>query len=75
MVGGAKYDILRGEIQPTIYFPSTGGSVDFELRTASGPTTFIPAVRAAVNGVDSNLPLIGVQTQKESIDNRLIQGV
>src|SRR5690348_1171290 len=69
VVGDAKYDSLRDEIQPTMYFPMAGGGAEFELRTASDPHALIPAVRDAANRLDSNLPLVGMQTQSEIIED------
>ncbi|HEX5412252.1 MAG TPA: ABC transporter permease [Terriglobia bacterium] len=73
VVGDAKYDSLREEIQPTMYFPMAGGGAEFELRTASDPHALIPAVRDAANRLDSNLPLVGIQTQSEIIEERNTQ--
>jgi len=73
VVGDAKYDSIREEVQPTMYFPMAGGGAEFELRTASDPHALIPAVRDAANRVDSNLPLVGVQTQSEIIEVRNTQ--
>jgi predicted permease len=69
VVGDAKYDSLRDEIQPTMYFPMAGGGAEFELHTASDPHALIPAVRDAANRLDSNLPLVGVETQSEIIED------
>ncbi|HET7214662.1 MAG TPA: ABC transporter permease [Terriglobia bacterium] len=69
MVGDAKYDGLREAVQPTVYFPMSGGGAEFELRTASNPGAFIPAVRDVANRLDSNVPLVGVQTQSEVIED------
>ena len=71
VVGDTKYDTLRGEMQPTVYFPMPDGSAEFELRTASDPTALIPLVRDAINHLDNNLPLVDAQTQTESIESLL----
>ncbi len=49
VVGDAKYNSLRREIKPTFYSPNIGGEAFFELRTATDPTSMVPAVRNIVN--------------------------
>lgn len=73
LVNDAKYNDLRREVNPTIYSPSSGGGVSFELRTAGDPSAMIPAVREAVSKLDANLPLTDVQTQSKQIDSLLFQ--
>ena len=73
VVNDAKYDSLRREINPTTYAPNSGGGVSFELRTSGEPTAIVPAVREAVNNLDSNLPLTHVETQSKHIDELLYQ--
>jgi predicted permease len=73
VVRDARYDSLRREVSPTTYVPSSGGNVNFELRTAISSSSIIPAVRAAVNEFDSNLPIFYIRTQSESIDQLLFQ--
>ncbi len=71
VVGDAKYDNLRTEIQPTAYVPLTNGVAHFEVRTAGNPAGLIAAVRKAVRELDPNLPLFDVKTQTEQIDQLL----
>lgn len=73
VVRDARYDSLRREVSPTTYVPSSGGNVNFELRTAISSSSIIPAVRGAVNEFDSNLPIFYIRTQSESIDQLLFQ--
>jgi macrolide transport system ATP-binding/permease protein len=73
VVGDTKYSELRREIKPGMYFPLTGNSLHFELLTAMNPTSFIPAVREIVSGVDRNLPLFEVMTQSDQEDRMLFQ--
>ncbi len=73
VVGDTKYNNLRREIHPTVYFPKTGGGAYFELRTASDPAALIPAVRDLVKRTDSNLPIFGVRTQSQRIEELLTQ--
>ena len=73
VAGDTKYDSLRREVHPTVYVPVTGGGATFELRTASSPAALIPAMRKTVNNADSSLPIFGVRTQSQRIDELLVQ--
>jgi predicted permease len=74
----AKYTSLRDEIPPTIYVPWSQilpglGQMNFEVRTAGEPTSFLAAIREAVREVDVNLPLFDVKTQVEQASQSLAQ--
>src|SRR6266498_1482055 len=74
----AKYTSLRDEIPPTIYVPWLQilpglGQMNFEVRTAGEPTSFLAAIRQAVREVDGNLPLFDVKTQVEQVSQSLAQ--
>ena len=71
VVSDAKYQDLRSEIDPTMYVPSSGGRTSFELRTAYDPAAFTSGVRRVVSQMDSHLPVFGVHTQTELIDQLL----
>ncbi|MBV9075500.1 MAG: ABC transporter permease [Acidobacteria bacterium] len=71
IVGDAKYNSLRRDIDPTMYVPLTGSSADFEVRTAGDPRSFISSIRDVIDQRDSNLPMIRVATQSEQIEMRL----
>jgi predicted permease len=73
VVQDAKYNDLRREIDPTMYAPLAGGNATFEVRTAGDPKAIIPALRNMVSQHNANLPLTGVLTQTEQIDNLLGQ--
>jgi predicted permease len=73
LVADAKYNRLRRGVEPTTYVPATGGPVSFSLRTAADPERFVPQVRAAVNELDSNLPVFGVRTLSQQIDRQVFQ--
>jgi FtsX-like permease family len=73
LVSDAKYDDLRGTIQPTMYVPSSGLNTSFELRTARNPLALTPAIRSIVAQMDSNLPVFDVHTQTQLVDQLLIQ--
>jgi len=72
VVGDAKYESLRSAIDPTVYVPaSEGGS--FELRTSRDPMTLAPEVREAVRQVGSQIPVVKMLTQTETIERQLFQ--
>ena len=73
VAGDTKYVDLRRDVHPAVYVPVTGGGATFELRTASTPTALIPAVRRTVSDADNNVPIFGVRTQSQRIDELLTQ--
>ena len=73
VAGDTKYEKLQREVHPTVYVPVTGGGATFELRTASNPEAQIPTLRRTVSDADSNLPIFGVRTQSQRIDELLAQ--
>ena len=73
VAGDAKYESLRGEVGPTVYVPSSGGNVNFELRTAISSAAIIPAVRSTVRDFNSDLPIFYIRPESESLDQLLFQ--
>jgi predicted permease len=71
VVGDAKYNSLRREVNPTIYAPFTGQGAAFSLRTASNPSNFVPQIRGIVAQMDNNLPVNRIRTQSQQIDSQL----
>ncbi|HKE56976.1 MAG TPA: FtsX-like permease family protein, partial [Pyrinomonadaceae bacterium] len=67
VVGDAKYQLQREEIQPILYTPwqqeiSEIGEMHFALR-ANDPTAIAQQVRQVVHELDSNLPVTEIGTQ------------
>ncbi|HEX8117559.1 MAG TPA: FtsX-like permease family protein, partial [Pyrinomonadaceae bacterium] len=76
LAGDAKYTSQRDEFPPTAYLPwpqelSSLRSATFEVRTSGDPVSYVDAVRQAMSGVDSGLPLKDVKTQVEQADETL----
>ena len=73
----AKYASLREPAPATIYRPfSQDTAIPFmcyELRTAVAPLSLVPAVRAAVAAIDRNVPLSGIETESQQVDDSLLQ--
>ena len=73
IAGDAKYESLRAQVDPTVYLPSSGGDVNFELRTAISSAAIIPAVRSTVSDFNSELPIFYIRPESESLDQLLFQ--
>jgi ABC-type antimicrobial peptide transport system permease subunit len=73
----AKYGSLRDETPATVYRPFAQESeipyLFFELRTVGDPLAMVPAASAAVASVDRNVPLFGIETETQQIDDSLLQ--
>lgn len=77
IANNAKYDRLRGDIQPTLYIPMRQnlGSLNatfFEVKTTREPLSIVTEVRKAVAAVNPGLPLYEIKTQTQQIDQLLL---
>jgi predicted permease len=71
------YANLR-EAPPALFFlpyvqQQRVGGMAYEVRTRVSPESILPALRAAVQQVDPDLPMVNVRTQQEQMDADLIQ--
>ena len=76
VIRDTKYSSVREAAPPTIYRSvgqDTLRSVAFVMRTAGDPALMTEPVRRAVRGIDPNLPLTGVATQMERVEQRFAQ--
>ncbi|HEV2247151.1 MAG TPA: FtsX-like permease family protein, partial [Terriglobia bacterium] len=78
VVRNAKYHSLR-EATPRMAFlpflqvpPSSLERMTYEVRAAGNPTTVIAAIRQAVRSMDKDLPLYGVNTVTEQVNESLM---
>ena len=71
IVGDAKYENLRKNIEPTTYVPLQEGAAHFAIRASTDAEAMIPVVRQVVASVDDNLPLFDIRTQTATIDRSL----
>ena len=71
VVGDAKFATPRSDDAPTAFMPLASGGASFEVRTAPAPTTLMHSVREIVSSVDTNLPVLRMRTQSDSIDRLL----
>jgi predicted permease len=67
VAGDARYDSLRGDVEPTMYAAS-GANASFSLRTVADPLAMVPVIRNLVNRRDSNLAMHLVMTEEQQID-------
>jgi predicted permease len=75
VVGDVRTFGLREEIQPMAYLPMTTklssteiGLMYLVVRTTGDPSALIPAVRAAVNRIEPNTPLLAARTMNEVLN-------
>jgi putative ABC transport system permease protein len=74
VVGDSKYGSLTEEAPPVLYVPLSQNhetGVVLYVRTAASPSAALPAVRAAVQSVEPNLPLTDLHTVAETIATSL----
>jgi predicted permease len=72
----SRYLRPRRDIPSIAYlpFPQVSlGMTTFTVKTAGDPTQMTAAIRAAMREVDKDLPLFGVKTQTEQMDQSLAQ--
>jgi putative ABC transport system permease protein len=77
IVRDAKYQSLREQIHPTVFFPATQApdllvADAFELRTAIQPTALISSVQAAVASVNSGISL-EFHTLAQQVSDSMVQ--
>jgi predicted permease len=74
----ARYHSLKGDLPTVAYLPYTHdprqmGQLNFELRTAGDPMALANAAREVVRQADSRIPVTGVRTQEQVIDQTIGQ--
>jgi putative ABC transport system permease protein len=70
IVGDVRERSLSQKAPPTIYLPYAQlpfSSMNVLLRSAVPPRTLVPAVEAAVHGLDPELPVAGMRTLEEVV--------
>lgn len=75
IIRDTKYDSVRDAAPPTIYTAIRAGtrSVTVMVRTAGEPAAMTETVRAALQRVDPDVPMTGITTQSEQVDQRFAQ--
>ncbi len=73
LCANTRYSSLRRDPPPIFYLsyrqaPDVSWGVTFAVRTRLPRAAMTPTLRAAVQSVDRDLPLIDVRTQKEQVD-------
>jgi predicted permease len=72
VVADAKFFDVRSDPPPTYYMDyrqwlDRARGISFEIRTAADPSSVLQQVRAAVESLDHDLPLVDVRTQTEQV--------
>jgi predicted permease len=72
--GDAKYDRVKKQVKSTYYLPyrqrgspDGGMQMTYEISSQMDPKAIVSSLRAAVEAVDKNLPLLDVRSQQEQI--------
>jgi len=75
IIRDTKYDSVRDAAPPTMYVPIRPGtrSVTVVMRTAGDPAAMTETVRAALQRIDPDVPMTGITTQTDNIDQRFSQ--
>jgi len=77
LVGDAKYVSLRDSVPPTAYLSAfqskEWGGVNFEVRTALGPSALTPEIRTLLQNLDPRLTSPQVTPFTQQIDESLYQ--
>ncbi len=75
IIRDTKYDSVRDVPPPTIYTSIRQGtrSLTVMVRTAGEPAAMTETVRGALQQIDPDVPMTGITTQSEQIDNRFAQ--
>ncbi len=71
VAGDTKFQSLRDEFKPAIFFPAVGGDGYFLVRTAGNPRALEDTVRNVFSETAPNLPIIKMRPLRDDIDNDL----
>lgn len=76
VVGDARPGALDREPLPVVYRPYeqfAAGPMTLIVRTAQEPAALVPAVRAAIRSMDSNLPILAIRTMREILSSTVAE--
>jgi putative ABC transport system permease protein len=76
IVADVKHRGLDAETQPEVYLPVLQGTwriFNFTVRTAQDPATLVKPVSREIWAVDKSLPISGVQTMEQIVDESVAQ--
>ncbi|HUD63449.1 MAG TPA: ABC transporter permease [Candidatus Sulfotelmatobacter sp.] len=78
VVENAKFINLRDQVPPAAYIPFFQSpdsflAATFEARSSTDPTALAASIREMIQQADSRLPLFGVKTLNQQIDETLVQ--
>ncbi|HEX7773533.1 MAG TPA: ABC transporter permease, partial [Pyrinomonadaceae bacterium] len=70
VVGNVRHKALETEVMPEAYFPykqSPGNYMSLIVRTASDPSSMVPAIRSQVLSVDKDQPVSDIMTMEQRV--------
>jgi predicted permease len=79
VLGDVKTEDAREKQEPAVYRPilqiadEAAYSANIQIRTAGDPNSFAQAVRQTINGIDDKIPIFGVRTLEEQVNDTLKQ--
>jgi putative ABC transport system permease protein len=78
VVGHTKHEGLDAENRVQLYHPYhrfgfIGNGMSFAVRTVGDPNQALPAVRAALHGIDQDVPISNIATMDANIENSMGQ--
>ncbi|PYP86020.1 MAG: hypothetical protein DMG65_19750 [Candidatus Angelobacter sp. Gp1-AA117] len=73
IAGDTKYGSIRSKTAPMVYLPFVPGRGFFEIRSNVNPMVLIPALRRSATDVARAVPLFGIKTQTQEIEQTIYQ--
>jgi len=73
--GNTKYDRVRSEIVPTMYYSyrqKPVGSASFEVRTVLPELSLAPAIGKVISGLDESIPIQELTTQTDLFNRSIV---
>ncbi len=76
VVGDVKYSRIQADVPPTVYMPheqafGPSNAVTFIVRTTADSSTIVPLIRRELQQIDGRVPMTGVRSQAQAIDQTL----
>ena len=70
VVGNVRHKAIETEVMEEVYFPyqqSPGNFMNLVVRTASDPTSIVPAIRSQILSIDKDQPVSDVMTMEQRV--------
>ncbi len=73
--GDTKYYDLKMPVESTVFFPyrkhTESGRLIYQVHTASGPLSLVPAIRQIIADINPNVPMTDIKTQAIQLDESI----